>query len=625
MKSVTIKLNNQGISMSFWGHVKSSLSLDYRSLALYRMLMGLIIMADVIYRLPDLTSFYTDMGLVPRAIFVNEMATPWSFSLHLANGSLGFIVGMFILHAIFGMMLVLGYKTRWAMLGAWIMTVSIHNRNWLVNNGGDDVLRAILFISIFLPLSKCFSMDAALTEKKEQEQHSAEYFSGWVMAFFFQVFAIYFVSYILKNHSIWRSEFSALFYSSRLDIFATPFGIWLRDFPLLQKLFTAFTIYLEWGGPLLLFFAWIVGRHWWKVRGAVVLMFWALHVGILFTMWIGLFPFICMVMWAAFIPGPFWDRIFQSYRGRGLHLLNIYYDGKCGFCRKGVLILREFFLLKDVGVHAADDFPELHALMLKENSWIVVNQAGERFFHFEAMLELIRHAPLLKGLDRILGLKPLRHFFHRCYCWVASHRSEFSKLTQFLQLRPAQKEITSFKVINNLAGFFILITLIMWNLTTIKEYRIKSPVFERVTRWLHLYQEWNMFAPYPKLDNLWVEVPAVLSDGTEIELLTGETDVYSIKDQKFYRIIPNEHWRKFFLNLSGRDDYARYYGSFLCRQWNDQKIRWKADTTLRKMEIVVYSQPNLPSGERGGITRKSSWKHWCFAEDLQRENPAASK
>lgn len=605
--------------MTFLRHLKNSLSLDDRSMALYRIMMGLLIMADVIYRIPDFTNFYTDIGLVPRAIFVSEMAMPWSFSLHLANGSLAFIVIMFSIHALFGLMLVLGYKTRWAMFGAWLMTVSIHNRNWLVNNGGDDVLRAILFISIFLPLSRCFSLDSALTEKKEEHPSEHQYFSGWVLAYMCQVSAIYLVGYLLKTHAIWRTEFSALFYSSRLDIFATPIGIWMRDYPGLQKLFTIFTIYLEWLGPLMLVFAFVAGSRWWIVRSLVVLLFWGLHVGILFTMWIGLFPFICMAMWAIFIPTPFWDRISGRYQNLGMHQLAIYYDGDCGFCKKGVLVLREFFLLPGVSIAPAQNYPELYSLMQQQNSWIVVNGKGERFFHFNAMLELIRHSPLLKGLDKLLGLTPIKNFFHRVYLYVASHRAQFSKASQFLELRSPRKKISWLKWLSEAGGVFILITIFMWNLTTIKEYRIRSPFFQHVTRWLHLYQEWNMFAPFPKLDNLWVEIPAVLSDGTEIELLTGDTDPYSIKDKKFYGMVPNEHWRKFFLNLSGRNDYARYYGSFLCRQWNDRKIRWKKDTTLRRMEIVVYSQPNLSGGGRGGISRKSSWKHWCFDEDYGRE------
>ena len=131
-----------------------------------------------------------------------------------------------------------------------------------------------------------------------------------------------------------------------------------------------------------------------------------------------------------------------------------------------------------------------------------------------------------------------------------------------------------------------------------------------------------MFAPYPKMDNVWVEIPAVLGDGSEIELLTGDRDIFSVKDQAFYKQIPNEHWRKFYLNLSERNDYARYYGGYLCRLWNKRKIRSVKNTTLRKMEIIVYSQPNLPDGDKGGISRKLSWKHWCFDEDYKREHPA---
>ena len=223
---------------------KETLSLDYRSLAMYRFFMGLIVIADVVYRLPDLTNFYTDIGLVPRALFTSEMSMPWSFSLHLANGSFGFALFMFFIHFILGLMLVFGYKTRWAMIGAFVMTASVHNRNWLVNNGGDDILRAILFLSIFLPLNRCFSIDSALTKQKEEWKKEG-HFSTWTLAFFFQVFAIYFVSYILKDHPIWRTDYTAVFYSSRLDIFATPIGVWVRDFPLFQKLTTIFTIYLE--------------------------------------------------------------------------------------------------------------------------------------------------------------------------------------------------------------------------------------------------------------------------------------------------------------------------------------------------------------------------------------------
>jgi uncharacterized membrane protein YphA (DoxX/SURF4 family) len=256
--------------MAILKFIQKTFGLDYRSLALYRFLIGIIVMADVLTRLPDLTNFYTDIGLVPRTLFMSEMTMPWSFSLHFANGSFWFAAIMFGIHLIIGMMVALGYKTRWAMLGAYILTTSVHNRNWLVNNGGDDILRAILFISIFLPLNKYFSLDSAL--KKKSNDSKDEHFSTWGLSFFLQVFAIYFVSFLLKDHPIWRSEFTAVYFSSRLDIFATPIGIWMREFPGFQKFSTLFTIYVEWLGPLLLVGSFIFGRFWW-VAGVDINLF----------------------------------------------------------------------------------------------------------------------------------------------------------------------------------------------------------------------------------------------------------------------------------------------------------------------------------------------------------------
>jgi predicted DCC family thiol-disulfide oxidoreductase YuxK len=608
--------------MQVLSFLKKTFSFDDRSLALYRILIGFVVMADVLYRWEDLTNFYTDIGLVPRAIFTSEMSMPWSFSFLLANGSLPFVVVMFSIHFLFGLMLVFGHKVRWAMVGAFIMTVSVHNRNWLVNNGGDDILRAILFLSIFLPLGRRFSVDAAMQkEAKETRDH----FSSWVLTFFLQAFVIYFVSYILKDHPIWREDMTAVFYSSRLDIFATPLAIWMRGHPLLGTLSTAFSIYLEWLGPLLLIFACCFGRFWWVIRTGLVLLFISFHFGIFMTMNIGIFTFICMAMWTIFLPGPLWDKIENHFRKKNFHKLAIYFDGECGFCQKGVRIIKAFFLLPEVTLNVAQETPSIYSDMLKNNSWVVVNENNDRFFHFNAWIELLRHSPFGFPLAWFFGLKPISFIGAKIYHWVSNNRPLMGKASQFLDYSTPKKEIKTIKWLVEALGVLFLMTLLMWNLTTIKKYNIKAPFFQTITRWTHLYQEWNMFAPFPKMDNIWVEIPGTLSDGTELDVLTGNRDIYSIRDQEFYKSVPNEHWRKFYLNLSERSDYARYYGGYLCRKWNDRKIKLVEGTTLRKLEIVVFSQPNLPDGERGGISRKLSWRHWCFEEDLKRDNPKRAR
>ena len=609
--------------MNFFKHIYKTMGFDYRSLALYRFLLGFIVIADVVYRIEDLVNFYTDAGLVPRALFMNEMSMPWSVSFHFANGTTTFAIVMFAVQFLIGIMIALGLKTRWAVFGAYVFAVSVHNRNWLVNNGGDDILRAILFISIFLPLNRCFSLDSALRRDKRptQELHH----STWGLMYFFQVFAIYFVSYLLKDHPMWRSDFTAVYYATRLDIFATPLSYWLRNFPIFQTATTIFTIWLEFLGPLLLVFSFVFGRFWWVARLAVIVLFWMLHFGIIATMWIGVFPWTCLVMFLIFLPTPFWEKIKARYFARDFHKIKIYFDGDCRFCEKMVLILREFFLFSNVEINPTQSSEEINRAMLTENSWVVENAEGRRFYHFEGMLEVMKNSPLLKMFVPLLSRPFFFGLFTNLYKWVANNRQLLGRYSQFLDIRPDKKDIPWIRWAYQLAGAFFLVTLIMWNAVTVKKWHITAPFFQNVTRYIHLYQEWNMFAPFPKMDNVWVEVPAVLSDGSHIELITRDTDIYSVKDKAFTEVMPNEHWRKFYLNLSDRTDYARYYGGYLCREWNERRVNIKPNTTLRKMEVIVYSQPNLPNNQKGGISVKLSWKHWCFDDDFKKEKADAEK
>lgn len=604
--------------MRFWNLVKQTWSFDPRSVAFYRFLMGLVVMSDVLYRLPNLVDHYTDIGLIPRSLFLNEMSMPWSASFHLVNGSAGWAMIMFSIHFLFGLWLMLGYKTTLATIGAFVMTVSVHNRNWLINNGGDDILRAILFISIFLPLGKLYSLDRALTQNPDEPK---PVFSFWGLTFFFQMFCVYFVSYILKDHPIWREDFTSVYYASQLDIFQSDFGFWFRQFLGPLKIISIFTIVLEWGGPLLIMFSFIGGRLWWAVRIFTIACFVALHIGIAMTMKIGVFPYLCISIWMIFLPPQFWDFILGKFRARGLGELKIYFDGECGFCKKGVYILREFFLLSDVKIMEAQSNPEVNQLMLDRNSWVVENGKGERFTRFAAAVELFMHSPILKWFAPIFGIPFLFALGDKIYIWISTHRGMIGKLTQYLEWRSVKKEWISWKIVSEFAGLCLFILLFAWNITTIKKLNASFPTLQSYVRWIHLYQEWNMFSPFPKTDNVWVEVNAVLSNGDEVELLTQSKDAYSIKNEKFYAQIPNEKWRKFYLNVSESVTNAKYLAGFWCRKWNDRGEGFIPHTLIKTMEVKVYTQLNFLNFERGDIKVKHSWKHWCFDEDFKKDNP----
>jgi predicted DCC family thiol-disulfide oxidoreductase YuxK len=599
--------------------IKSSFSLDLRTLALYRVLMGIIVMLDVLNRVPDLRAFYTDSGLIPRATFVSSMAQPWSFSLHLANGGVGFIAILMLIHFLTGLFMSLGLFSRWATIGAYLLTVSQHNRNWLVNNGGDDLLRSLLFISIFLPLARVFSMDSALTENKLEGEK--EHFSTWGLTIYLQAFVVYYFSYLLKISPIWREDYTALAYSLRLDIFATPLTHLFYSSELVSKTMTVFTIWLEFAGPLLLVFCFLAGRRWWIVRLAVIALFYSLHIGIFASMKIGLFPFICMAMWTMFIPGEAWEWMKERLRAKNFHRLTIYYDQHCNFCKKSVLILKEYFLLSEVGVHKAQDFPEILEMMGKGNSWVIVNEDGKRFQHMEAMVELMRHSPLLRYVRWFFATPFMMSFGNHFYRWIASHRPFMSHFTQRLEFRSLKKKFSWMAWPYNILGALVFISLLMWNVISIRSWRVKAPWAQTIVRYLHIYQEWNMFAPYPKLDNIWIEVPGTLTSGQQIDLLTGQSLADPQKDKSFYRAVRNEQWRKFFLNLAGNTTNTKLYGGYLCRKYNEIGERLIPDTTLRYLDVKVMSQLNYPDGMKGPSKSALVWHHYCFDADFKKFVP----
>lgn len=599
--------------------IKSSFSLDLRTLALYRVLLGVIVMCDVLVRVPYLRDFYTDTGLIPRATFVSTMAQPWSFSLHLANGGVFYIALLMLMHLLCGLSLSLGFLTRWATIGAYVLTVSQHNRNWLLNNGGDDLLRSLLFISIFLPLARVFSMDSALTENKLEGEKA--HFSTWGLTMYLQAFVVYYFSYLLKTSPIWREDYTALAYSLRLDIFATPFTHLFYSSQLVSKLMTMFTIWLEFGGPLLLIFCFLAGRSWWIVRLLVITLFFGLHLGIFASMKIGLFPFICLAMWTLFIPGEAWERVKCGLRARNFHRLTIYYDQDCNFCKKSVLILKEFFLLSEVAVHRAQQFPEIFELMGRGNSWVIVNDEGKRFLRMEAMVELMRYSPILQYVRGFFATSFMITLGDRLYRWIASNRPFMSHFTQRLEFRSLKKTFAWLSWPYNILGALIFSSLLMWNVASVRSWKVRAPWAQTIVRYLHLYQEWNMFAPYPKLDNIWIEAPGTLTSGQQLDLLTGHSLADPQKDKSFYAAVGSEQWRKFFLNLAGNTTNTKLFGGYLCRKYNDVGERWVAGSTLRYLDVRVMSQLNYPDGSKGPVKAALTWHHYCFDADFKKFVP----
>ncbi len=276
---------------------------DLRSLAVFRIGMALVLLGDLLIRATDLKAFYTDNGVLPRAALLAKNPYPWTLSLHLWNGTPLFQALLFLLTACCALGLLVGYRTQWMTCLCWFLTASLHARNFLICQGGDDYLKMSLFWSMFLPLGARFSIDSALTFSREKVP--TRLLSCASFALVAQTIILYISTATFKSRGGDWWEGTALYYVLNLDCFARGTAFLLLLFPGLLRYMTYAVLAYEFLGPFLL-----ISPIWnGPLRTFGVFGFLLLHLGIMSSMAIGPFQWVSMAAITAFLPSWFWERV----------------------------------------------------------------------------------------------------------------------------------------------------------------------------------------------------------------------------------------------------------------------------------------------------------------------------
>jgi len=279
-------------------------SIDLRSLAVFRIAIATLILVDLLTRAGDLTAHYADDGAWPIEAARRRLPL-WGFSLHLFNGSVEFQAVLFLITGAFALAMLVGYHTRLVTPIVWLLMLSLHRRNPQVLQGGDHVLRVLLFWSMFLPLGSRYGVDAH--RNRGTRPASSAVRSIGAAAILLQVCIIYWFAGLLKSRNTWYIQGDGVYYALMLDRYVTPIGKWLLDAnPILLKLLNYGTLGLELFGPLLALFP-IVARG--PVRCGIIAAFWLFHLGMGICLELWLFGYICSAAWLLFIPSWVWDHL----------------------------------------------------------------------------------------------------------------------------------------------------------------------------------------------------------------------------------------------------------------------------------------------------------------------------
>jgi hypothetical protein len=278
--------------------LKELFGIDVRSLAIFRVGIALILLVDLYIRVDSIKVHYSDEGVLPRDVLIEHSIEPWNLSLHLISGLWQVQFILFTVAAICAFALLVGYRTRLATILSWVLLISLHTRNPIVLQGGDILLRMLLFWAMFLPLGAYWSVD-----QKFKPSFLNPVFSIASLGLLLQICFVYWFSALMKTDDVWRVDGTAVWYALRIEQYVTPLGQYLLQFPNLLKFLTFATLAVESVGPFFAFSPIWTG----PLRFATVVMFILFHVFMGLAMELGPFSYICIVAWLVFLPSWFWD------------------------------------------------------------------------------------------------------------------------------------------------------------------------------------------------------------------------------------------------------------------------------------------------------------------------------
>jgi hypothetical protein len=286
------------------------LGIDPRALAAFRVGLGLVLLADLLLRSRDLVTFYTDAGVLPRSVLWATFPTLSTFSIHTVSGAAWVQGLLFVLAGVCAASLALGYRTRTAALLSWLLLVSLHARNPEVLNGGDSVLRRILFWGVFLPLGSRWSLDArrevgdgwlrsALRPRFGPEGRVVGVAAAGLLV---QVVLVYTTNAAFKlDRGAWLGG-DAMRHVFELGTFTTPLGAALSTQGALLGAVEAVWLAMVVCSALL-----VVLRGW--PRTLFASLFIGGHLFMFLTMRLGVFPVVSMVSLLPFLPPKVWDAV----------------------------------------------------------------------------------------------------------------------------------------------------------------------------------------------------------------------------------------------------------------------------------------------------------------------------
>ncbi len=414
-----------------------------KGFGLLRVSFALITLLSFLFQWQDISTYYSDKGLVPLADIPHFLRTGYRFSLFDFIGDPTAIMWIYYLFILSLILVMLGIFTRPALLVSVILLFSFHERLWAVLAGGDTVLRLLAFILLLSPCHRSFSVWSLKhrfqrwNETGKDPVQKIAVMPAWpYLLLMWQMVVLYTASAWTKMLGSMWWDGSAISIALRHPFFSrTP--LWFLPVIDHTAFFASHFILISQLAWVLLLILPLVrysiprSKQFldavpWKL--IVILANALVHLLIAIFMDVGLFSF---AMFAGYV-GLLDEIDFQWLRRIGKRIVPgttiVLFDGSCQFCRRSVFLLHTFDWMHSVSLVDYHETAKRKKIapsipFKKLDEEIHVKDPRGRFTSgFLAFRTLSWKAPPLWILTPFLYLPGVRPIGERVYAKIAQRR-----------------------------------------------------------------------------------------------------------------------------------------------------------------------------------------------------------
>ncbi|MDA5108508.1 hypothetical protein O3V59_09055 [Brevibacillus thermoruber] len=198
--------------------------------SLARIGFGLIILYMYLIHYAQRYLLWSDGGLIDHDTYLAASMKDHAYSLYMFSPSLVYFDLIYHLGIVVIILYLIGWKGRIVSVLNFIFTISLMDRNVLISDGGDNIMRLVLFYLLFANTTAYFSADAdAYWRRRPLVEHTMWYKIKAVLHNFAVLFCIinlcimYLTSGLYQvMGEVWHNG-TAVYYILQVDEYSHPF------------------------------------------------------------------------------------------------------------------------------------------------------------------------------------------------------------------------------------------------------------------------------------------------------------------------------------------------------------------------------------------------------------------